>query len=97
MAKQPAIYILASKKNGVLYIGVTSNLIARVWEHRNHVTRGFTKRYSVTQLVYFELYSEMYQAITREKRLKKWNRSWKIRLIEEQNPHWADLWDEIVK
>jgi putative endonuclease len=89
--KQPAVYILASKRNGTLYIGVTSNLAGRIEAHRAGSVQGFTKEYGVDVLVYFELHDEMYEAIQREKRLKKWNRAWKIRLIEESNPDWTDL------
>lgn len=92
--KQPVVYILASKRNGTLYIGVTSNLAARIEAHRNGSVEGFTKEYGVHTLVYFELHSDMYEAIQREKRLKKWNREWKIRLIEEMNPEWKDLSDQ---
>ena len=97
MAKQPALYILASKRNGTLYIGVTSNLIQRIWQHRNNQTAGFSQRYHVHQLVYFEIHQDMAQAITREKQLKKWNRKWKLRLIQKNNPEWTDLWDQIVQ
>jgi putative endonuclease len=96
MAKQPAVYILASKRNGTLYIGVTSNLVQRIWQHRNDQAAGFSQRYHVHQLVYFELHSDMEQAITREKRIKKWNRKWKLRLIQERNPQWIDLWGQIT-
>ena len=96
MSKQPAVYILASRRNGTLYIGVTSNLVKRVWQHKNDLVEGFTKKYSVHTLVYYELYTDMTEAIAREKRLKKWNRAWKIRLIEKENPHWRDLWPELV-
>ncbi len=94
--KQPCLYILASKPNGTLYIGVTSNLIKRVWEHKNNRVEGFTQKYGVHQLVYFEFHGDMASAITREKRLKKWNRSWKMHLIEEQNPDWKDLYDGLL-
>jgi putative endonuclease len=96
MDKQPAVYILASKRNGTLYIGVTSNLQKRAWEHKNDVIEGFTKQYRVHQLVYYELHADMPSAITREKQMKKWNRSWKLELIERQNPGWKDLWEGIV-
>jgi putative endonuclease len=96
MDGQPAIYILASKRNGTLYIGVTSDLKKRVWEHREGFVDGFSKKYNVHMLVHYELFDDMLNAITREKRLKTWNRSWKIRLIEERNPQWADLWNEIL-
>jgi putative endonuclease len=93
--KQPAVYILASARNGTLYIGVTSSLASRIQAHRIGAVEGFTKKYGVHSLVYFELHSEMYEAIQREKRLKKWNREWKIRLIEESNPEWTDLSNQI--
>ena len=96
MSKQPAVYILASGRNGTLYIGVTSDLLKRVWEHKNDLVAGFTKRYGVDRLVYYELHEDMVSAITREKQMKKWNRAWKLKLIERQNPGWRDLWEEIV-
>jgi putative endonuclease len=96
MTKEPAVYMLASKRGGVIYIGVTSHLLQRVWQHRNNSVEGFTRKYHVHKLVYYELHMDMRNAIAREKRLKKWNREWKIRLIEERNPDWLDLWDEIV-
>jgi putative endonuclease len=96
LIKQPAVYILASQKGGTLYIGVTSDLIQRVWLHRQGCVSSFTKKYHVNQLVYFELCSDINAAIIREKQLKKWNRLWKIRLIEQTNPNWNDLWSEIV-
>jgi len=95
--KQPAVYILASKRNGTLYIGVTSDLIQRIWQHKHDVVEGFTKEYGVHTLVYYELHCEMTHAIAREKRLKKWNRAWKIRLIEEKNPEWEDLYESICR
>ena len=94
--KQPVVYILATGKRGTLYIGVTCNLIARTWQHREHVVEGFTKRYDVTKLVWYELHGTMDTAILREKQLKKWNREWKLRLVQEFNPEWRDLWDDIV-
>jgi len=96
MAKQPVVYILASGKNGTLYIGVSSNLRARTWQHRNHEVAGFTSKYDVVRLVHYEFYSTIPDAIKREKRLKKWNRAWKINLIESKNPLWEDLWPEIA-
>lgn len=96
MDKQPAIYILASSRKGTLYVGVTSNLIGRVWQHREHVIDGFSKQYDVTRLVWYQLTEAMDSAILREKQIKKWNRAWKIRLIEEMNPGWKDLWPEIT-
>ena len=96
MGKQPCVYILASRRNGTLYIGVTSNLVKRGWEHRNDLAEGFTKKHNVHRLVYYELHGDMVSALTREKQLKKWNRAWKLRLIEGHNPTWRDLWEEIV-
>jgi putative endonuclease len=90
------VYILASRKNGTLYIGVTNNLIRRVGEHKGDMNEGFTKRYGVHRLVYFEAGEDISSAIWREKCLKKWNRAWKIRLIEEQNPTWRDLYQDII-
>jgi len=92
--KQPAVYILASKRNGTLYVGVTSNLASRIEAHRLGMVDGFSKKYGVKALVYFELHVEMYEAIQREKRIKKWNRAWKIELIEQRNPEWRDLSDQ---
>jgi len=89
--KQPVVYILASEPYGTLYIGVTSSLAGRLEPHRNGSVDGFTKKYGVHTLVYFEVHADMYEAIQREKRLKKWNRAWKIGLIEEMNPEWKDL------
>ena len=94
--KQYYVYILASKKDGVLYIGVTSDLVGRTWQHKEGVADGFSKKYWVKKLVYFEVHQDIEQAIIREKQLKKWNRDWKIRLIEEQNPQWNDLYETIV-
>ena len=85
-----------SKRNGTLYIGVTSDLVKRVWQHRNDVFEGFTKKYGVHTLVYYEMHASMAEAIQREKQLKKWNRAWKLALIEEANPQWHDLWPEIT-
>ncbi len=89
------IYILASKKNGTLYIGVTSNLQKRVWEHKQKLIKGFTEKYNVHMLVYYEQFEDIEQAITREKQLKKWNRHWKIKLINTMNPGWDDLYSKI--
>ena len=96
MRRQPAVYILASKRNGTLYIGVTSDLAKRVWQHRNDAVDGFTKRYSVHQLVWYELHETMESAIEREKTLKNWKRVWKLELIENSNPSWQDLYETIV-
>ena len=96
MTKQPAVYILASRPNGTLYTGVTSDLVKRVWEHRSGFAEGFTKRYGVHHLVYFEFHDHIGEAIRTEKRIKKWKRAWKIDLIEESNPEWHDLWPRII-
>ena len=96
MPKQPAVYVLASERNGTLYIGVTSDLQKRAWEHKNDLVEGFTKRYGVHSLVYYELHADMVSAISREKQMKKWNRAWKLELIEKQNPEWEDLWEGII-
>ncbi len=95
--KQPAVYILASKYNGTLYTGVTSNLVQRVYQHKNDLTAGFTQAHHVHLLVYFEMHGDMEHAIIREKRIKAWKRDWKIRLIEENNPEWNDLYPRIVQ
>jgi putative endonuclease len=96
MRKQPAVYILASKKNGTLYIGVTSDLVKRTWEHRNNLVEGFTKKYNVHLLVWYEMHETMESAISREKALKNWKRDWKVKLIEKNNPSWLDLYEKIV-
>ena len=96
MNKQPAVYILASKRNGTLYTGVTSDLVKRIWEHRNDMVDGFTSRYGIHRLVWYELHDSMESAITREKRLKNWKRKWKLELIETRNPEWIDLFNTIV-
>ena len=96
MTKHPAVYILASKRNGTLYIGVTSDLVKRIWEHKNNMVEGFTKRYGVHQLVWYELHESMESAIVREKQLKNWKRKWKLELIEKSNPNWQDLYLLIV-
>ena len=90
--KQFAVYMLANQRNGTLYIGVTSNLAKRVWEHKEDSVGGFTHEYGVTMLVWYELHGSAESAITREKQLKKWNRAWKVRLIEGMNPYWIDLY-----
>jgi putative endonuclease len=96
MTKQPTVYILASRPNGTLYSGVTNDLVRRVWEHRNNQADGFTKKYSVHRLVYFERRASMIEAIRREKQIKRWRRAWKIELIEKENPEWHDLWPAIA-
>jgi putative endonuclease len=90
------VYILASKIGGTLYIGVTNDLIRRVGEHKSKAVPGFTKRYDVERLVYFECFDDVENAIRREKRLKQWNRAWKISLIEKDNPNWSDLYEGIA-
>ena len=94
--KLPCVYILSNNPKGTLYIGVTSNLVQRVWQHKNDLVEGFTKQYGVHRLVWYELHETMESAIAREKALKKWNRAWKIELIEKTNPKWTDLYDEII-
>jgi putative endonuclease len=96
MNKHPAVYIMASKRNGTLYIGVTSDLVKRVWEHKNDVIDGFTKIYGVHRLVWYEVHENMESAIIREKRLKEWKRRWKLELIEKDNSNWDDLYGEII-
>jgi len=95
MNRQPAVYILTNRSNGTLYTGVTSNLTKRVWQHKNKITKGFSARYNLTCLVYFELVEDMYQAIIREKQIKAGSREAKIRLIESTNPDWKDLYPDI--
>ncbi len=90
------VYILASQKNGTLYVGVTSDLAKRIYEHKNDLIDGFSKKYNIHDLVYYEVHNEIEEAITREKQIKKWNRNWRLRLIEERNPGWKDLYDEII-
>jgi putative endonuclease len=94
--KLPVVYILASDRNGTLYIGVTSNLIQRIWQHRNDVVEGFSKKYKAHKLVYFEQHATMANAILRERQIKKWNRAWKLELIEKTNPYWNDLYPAIA-
>lgn len=90
------VYILASKIGGTLYIGVTNDLVRRVYEHREKLVDGFTKKYGVARLVYFEVHTDVEIAITREKQMKKWNRAWKVQLIEENNPNWDGLYNQIA-
>ena len=96
MNKNFYVYILANEQNGTLYIGVTSDLIKRVWEHKNKLAEGFTKQYNVNKLVYYEHFPDAENAIKREKRLKKYNRKWKVDLIEKKNPYWIDLYEDLV-
>jgi len=94
--KQYYIYILASKRNGTLYTGVTSDLVGRVWQHKHEIIEGFTKRHGVHILVWFEVHQDVEAAIAREKQIKKWNRAWKIKLIERNNSGWKDLYDQLT-
>ena len=96
MSKQPCVYILASQPNGTLYVGVTSNLLQRVYQHRNNLADGFTKRYKVHNLVWYEIHEIMESAILREKQIKNWSRKAKINLIEKHNMAWRDLWSELI-
>ncbi len=95
--KQYYVYILASKRNGTLYIGVTNDLIKRVWQHKNKLIDGFTKKYGVDKLVYYEATPDVESAITREKQMKNWHREWKVNLIQSKNPQWRDLYEDIIK
>ena len=94
--QQSYVYILASQRNGTLHVGVTSDLIKRIHEHKNNSVKGFTEKYDVHHLVYYEMHGEIEKAIAREKQIKKWNRAWKLKLIEEKNPDWKDLYHEIL-
>lgn len=94
--KQYFVYLLASKKNGTLYTGYTSNLTKRIWEHKNCVADCFTEKYNVNQLVYYEMYDDIYLAMNREFKIKRWKRKWKIALIEKVNPTWRDLYEDII-
>ena len=94
--KSPAVYILASQRNGTLYIGVTSDLLKRIWQHREGLVDGFTKQHGVKMLVWYEQHETMDSAISKEKAMKKWQRQWKLSTIEQQNPDWVDLWPEIT-
>jgi putative endonuclease len=89
------VYILASRKDGAIYVGMTNDLVRRIYEHRTKAVRGFTSKYNITRLVWFEIYDDPLSAISREKELKKWKRSWKIKLIEARNPEWQDLYESI--
>ncbi|MBI5299923.1 MAG: GIY-YIG nuclease family protein [Deltaproteobacteria bacterium] len=95
MTRKYFVYIMASQRNGTLYIGVTSDIVRRVYEHKNNLIKGFTEKYKVHRLVYVEETDDVSVAITREKQLKKWKRSWKLRLIESMNPEWRDLHNEL--
>jgi len=95
--KQFYVYILASKRNGTLYTGITSNLVKRVWEHKENLVKGFTNKHNVKTLVFFEVHHNPESAITREKQLKRWKRAWKLNLIEKNNPMWKDLYETICQ
>ena len=96
MERQPCVYILTNSRNGTLYVGVTSNLPKRIWEHKNHVIEGFSHLYHLEKLVWYEIHDSMESAIRREKAIKKWIRVWKLIVIEEMNPNWRDLYEDIV-
>ena len=96
MEKDFYVYIMANQRNGTIYVGVTSNLIKRVWQHKTGLVEGFTKKYQIHNLVYYEKHGESYSAIQREKRLKEWQRQWKLELIESMNPYWNDLYETII-
>jgi len=96
MPKQPCVYILTNQPRGTLYVGVTSNLVQRVWQHKNHFVKGFVSEYGLTHLVYYQVFEDMYEAIRREKVIKNWKRIWKIQLIEEVNPNWVDMYSQIT-
>ena len=94
--KLPCVQLLASQRNGTLYVGVTSDLVQRIWQHKNDLAEGFTKRYGVHMLVWYEECGTMEAAISREKAIKEWKRAWKIRLIENRNPEWKDIYNELL-
>jgi len=94
--KLPCVYLLSSRRNGTLYVGVTSDLIKRIWEHKNHVAEGFTKKYGVDRLVWYEVHETMESAICREKSIKEWKRAWKLDLIEKTNSEWKDLYESLL-
>ena len=96
MERRPAVYILTNKRNGILYTGVTSDLPKRIWQHKNKVLKGFSARYNLTRLVYFEIYQDMHAAISREKQIKAGSRDAKIRLIRDSNPDWQDLYSDVL-
>jgi len=95
MPRRPCVYILASQRNGTLYVGVTSDLARRIWQHKQDEAEGFTRRYRVHTLVWYEPQPSMEAAIAREKQIKEWRRAWKLRLVEESNPQWRDLYDDL--
>lgn len=95
--KQPCVYMITNRNNTTLYIGITSNLVQRIYQHKNKLIKGFSAKYNVDKLVYFELFEDMENAITREKRLKLWKRDWKNRIINEMNPSWQDLYPDLTR
>ena len=97
MSKAFYVYMLASDRNGTLYVGVTSDIVKRVWQHKEGFVEGFTKEYGIKQLVWYEQHDSAEAAITREKQLKKWNRAWKVELIQTMNPYWNDLYEDITR
>lgn len=97
MEKTYYVYILANKRNGTLYVGITSDLLKRVWQHKNKVFKGFTNKYRIDKLVYYQGFKDVSDAIAYEKKLKKWPRKWKVDLIEKENPDWEDLYDKMTK
>jgi putative endonuclease len=94
--QQYYVYILASKRNGTLYVGVTNDLIRRIYEHKINLNKGFTKKYEIHDLVYYEIFEDIYNAIEKEKLLKRWKRKWKLKLIEKDNPNWVDLYYKLI-
>ena len=96
MHRLPCVYLMANKRNGTLYTGVTSDLVKRVWQHKNNLTEGFSKKYCIHNLVWYEVHETMESAILREKAIKNWKRAWKIEAIEQMNPHWNDLYPELL-
>ena len=94
--KSPCVYLLTNKPDGVLYLGVTSDLVKRIWQHKNSFVDGFSKRYNTHHLIWYEQHEDMMEAITREKQIKRWKREWKLRLIKETNPKWRDLYEDII-
>ena len=96
MERQPCVYMLTSKRNGTIYTGVTSNLLKRVWEHRNHAVEGFTRKYGVSILVWYEIHETMKSAIRKEKAIKNWKRAWKIKTIEKINHQWRDMYSDLL-
>ncbi|MCK4950531.1 MAG: GIY-YIG nuclease family protein [Gammaproteobacteria bacterium] len=96
MERQPCVYMLTSKRNGTIYTGVTSNLLKRIWEHKNHTVEGFTKKYGVNILVWYEIHETMESAICKEKAIKNWKRAWKIKTIEKINPQWRDMYNDLL-